>query len=104
MPTPHDPELDALLGAYALDALDADERHRVESYLAQNEHARNEVDQLRESAAALSLAPVEDTTPPAGLWDRISFAIDDDLDAQVRPATDGVALGARPRERAGCRG
>ena len=91
MPTPHDPELDALLGAYALDALDADERDRVEAYLAQNERARDEVDELRESAAALALAPAEDTTAPAGLWDRISFAIDDDLDADVQQANDELA-------------
>jgi anti-sigma-K factor RskA len=92
MPTPNDPELDALLGAYALDALDADERDRVEAYLAENEHARDEVDELRESAAALALAPVEDTTAPAGLWDRISFAIDDDLDAEAQRTTDELAV------------
>jgi Anti-sigma-K factor rskA len=72
----NDPELDALLGAYALDALDADERLRVDAYLSANVGARDEVDELRESAAAFALAPVDDTTAPAELWDRISEAID----------------------------
>ena len=35
-PTSNDPDLDALLGAYALDALDDDERARVDEYLATN--------------------------------------------------------------------
>jgi len=30
VPAPNDPELDALLGAYALDDLDTDERIRVD--------------------------------------------------------------------------
>ncbi|MDQ1480925.1 MAG: hypothetical protein QOI44_1786, partial [Actinomycetota bacterium] len=48
---PRDPgaaeELDSLLGAYALDALDADDRARVESYLERDVDARAEVDELR---------------------------------------------------------
>ena len=74
-PTPRDQELDALLGAYALDALDSDDRARVEGYLDRNEVARREVDELRESAAALALAPVDDLSAPPELWDRISSTI-----------------------------
>jgi anti-sigma-K factor RskA len=74
-PSGSDPELDALLGAYALDAVDDTERARVDSYLATNRSARDEVDELRESAASLALAPVDDVTLPAGLWDRISANI-----------------------------
>ena len=77
-PSPHDPELDALLGAYALDALDPDERVRVEEYLAVNPLARGEVDELRESAASLALAPVDDLTAPTELWDRISSRLADE--------------------------
>ena len=40
-------ELDALLGAYALDALDEDERREVEAYLADNPRARAEVETHR---------------------------------------------------------
>jgi len=90
-PAPNDPELDALLGAYALDALDPDERDRVDAYVNRNERARREVDELRESAAALALAPVDDTTAPAGLWDRINVAIDDDLDGRGGAETDELA-------------
>jgi anti-sigma-K factor RskA len=74
----NDPELDALLGAYALDALDDDERARVDAYIAANPGARDEVDELRESAASLALAPVDDVSAPSGLWDRISSEISSD--------------------------
>jgi anti-sigma-K factor RskA len=69
------PELDALLGAYALDALDDDERARVEAYLSENPQARHEVDELRESAASLALIPVDDPQAPPELWDRIESQI-----------------------------
>jgi anti-sigma-K factor RskA len=76
--TPRDPDLDALLGAYALDALDEDERARVDAYLAPNEAARDEVDELLESAASLALAPVDDVSAPPELWERISAHLGDD--------------------------
>ena len=88
MPAPNDPELDALLGAYALDALDTDERRRVDAYLSANARARDEVDELRESAAALALAPVDDSTAPAELWDRISQTIEDER-AREAASTEG---------------
>ena len=71
------PELDALLGAYALDALDADERRQVEEYLAQNPSAQSEVDELRETAASLALSPSAgaDEAAPPELWQRISQSI-----------------------------
>ncbi|HET9729628.1 MAG TPA: anti-sigma factor [Acidimicrobiia bacterium] len=70
-----DATLDALLGAYALDAVDADDRRRVEQYLARNPSARREVDEMRETAASLALAPADDFTAPADLWDRISATV-----------------------------
>jgi anti-sigma-K factor RskA len=87
MPAPNDPELDTLLGAYALDALETGERARVDAYLATNARARDEVDELHESAAALALAPVDDATAPPELWDRITQLIDAD-DAAPRSAGD----------------
>jgi len=72
------PELDALLGAYVLDALEPDERALVEQYLEDNPRARAEVDDLRETTAVLAGAPVGDTTAPAELWDRIAAEVDDD--------------------------
>ncbi len=92
MPAQHGPELDALLGAYALDALDDDERARVDAYLAHNDSARAEVDELLESAASLALAPVDDVAAPPGLWDRISETIDGELDLDALDADDQLAV------------
>jgi anti-sigma-K factor RskA len=67
-------EIEALLGAYALDAVDDDERRELEEYLAQNPRARSEVDTHREVATlmAFSGAPA-----PEGLWDRIAGAMEE---------------------------
>ena len=43
--TPDASQLDALLGAYALDALDAADRARVETYLARNPDAKTQATQ-----------------------------------------------------------
>jgi anti-sigma-K factor RskA len=75
---PRDPQLDALLGAYALDALDDEDRRRIEVYLDRNAAARDEVDELREAAASLALAPVDDLTAPDEVWNRIADAIASD--------------------------
>ena len=61
--------MDELLGAYALDAVDPDEREQVEAYLAGNPAARAEVDELRETAGWLTQSASE---PPVELWDRIA--------------------------------
>jgi anti-sigma-K factor RskA len=103
MPAPNDPELDALLGAYALDALEPDERARVDAYIAENARARDEVDELRESAASLALAPIDDTTAPAELWDRLSRAIDGELASRSDDDTADDELVAR-RARRSARG
>jgi len=89
--TAPDPELDALLGAYALDALDAGEQARVEAYLEHNPSARAEVDELRETAASLALAPVADANEPAPpeLWDRIASTIA--AEKPAAPAEDELA-------------
>jgi hypothetical protein len=101
VPAPNDPELDALLGAYALDALDTDERIRVDVYLAGNARARDEVDELRESAASLALAPVDDATAPPELWDRIARTIQDGLANETGSGGDtgGADLAARRTRR-----
>jgi len=66
-------DLEALLGAYALDAVDDDERRAVEDYLATNPRARAEVQQHREVATMLAFtgAPA-----PEGLWDRIAASLE----------------------------
>jgi anti-sigma factor RsiW len=67
----HDP-VEELLGAYALNAVDDEERAQVEAHLATCPRCRHEVDQHREVAAHLarSGAPA-----PDGLWDRIAEVI-----------------------------
>jgi anti-sigma-K factor RskA len=76
---PRDPgaheDLDSLLGAFALDALDADDTARVGAYLERDAAARAEVDDMRETAASLALLPVTEMEAPPELWDRISGAI-----------------------------
>ena len=67
-------ELEALLGAYALDAVDDDERREVEAYLAVDPRARAEVETHREVATLMAFggAPA-----PEGLWDRIADSLED---------------------------
>ena len=79
-------EMDELLGAYALDAVDADEREQIEQYLEQNPRARAEVTEHREVAAMMSLVGGQ---APDGVWDRIADEI----------ATDAAAQGPVPQLR-----
>jgi anti-sigma factor RsiW len=62
-------EIEGLLGAYALDAIDADEALAIEAHLAECPRCRAEVDVHFEMAGAIGNT-VE--SPPAGLWDRIA--------------------------------
>ena len=68
-------ELEQLLGAYALDALDdGDEREQVQTHLARVPAARDEIVALHEVVALLaSSGPSE---PPEGLWERIEAALE----------------------------
>lgn len=72
-------ELDELLGAYALDAVDGDERDQVEVWLARSPDAQRDADELRETASLLTYAP--DDEIPADLWSRI----EDQLSAPPPP-------------------
>lgn len=66
-------DLDDLLGAYALDAVDDNERARVEDYLRVNPRAAEEVRQHREVATMLAFTGMD---APEGVWDRIADEID----------------------------
>ena len=85
-------ELDSLLGAYALDALDADDRARVEAYLERDAEARAEVDGMHETAAALAMVPVTAMDAPPELWERIAGAIA----AERAEATGAERVAAEP--------
>ena len=69
-----DEELDELLGAYALNAVDLDERLAVEDYLRVNPRARAEVAEHREVAAQLAF---EGSEAPGHLWSAIEDALDE---------------------------
>ncbi|MGQ0616568.1 MAG: anti-sigma factor domain-containing protein [Acidimicrobiia bacterium] len=82
-----------LLGAYALDAVDADERQLVDDHLGRCPWCRDEVAEHRSAAAMLaqSGAPA-----PAGLWDRIADALEEAppplrLAVTARPSTPPAA-------------
>jgi anti-sigma-K factor RskA len=62
-------DIHALSGAYAVDALDDDERAQFELHLAECAECRAEVASLREASALL--AETTTTTPSAGLRDRV---------------------------------
>ena len=67
-------ELRELLGAYALDAVDDDERQAVERHLETCPSCRTEVGEHREVAALLAAGWVP---APEGVWDRIAGALDE---------------------------
>ena len=62
-------EFSDLLGAYALDAVDPDERERIEAHLTTCPRCRAEVAEHREVAALLSQSGA---AAPEGVWDRIA--------------------------------
>jgi anti-sigma factor RsiW len=72
-PTSHEP-IEALLGAYVVDAVDADERLMIEDHLHECPRCRQEVAELREVTALLAHggAPA-----PEGLWDKIAAALEE---------------------------
>jgi anti-sigma factor RsiW len=87
-------EMDELLGAYALDAVDADEREQIEEYLEENPRARAEVTEHREVAAMMSLAGGQ---APDGLWDRIAGELGPDASDGVVPQLRLVPVAEKPK-------
>jgi anti-sigma factor RsiW len=66
-------EIEALLGAYALDAVDPDEREAVELHLPQCPRCRAELREHLEVAAMLA----EGAPAPDGLWARIADSLEE---------------------------
>jgi anti-sigma-K factor RskA len=77
----HDDARD-LLGAYALNALDADERAAVDALLLRDAGARAELHELEHAAAWLGHAGLR---PRAEAWDAIATEIRRDLEVPVVP-------------------
>jgi anti-sigma factor RsiW len=67
-------ELHELLAAYALDAIEGDEREQVERYLERDPQARARVSEYRETAALLGNRGGE---APETLWSRIEHTLGD---------------------------
>ena len=95
-------DIQELLGAFALDAVDDDERDVIEAHLAGCPRCRAEVEGHRETAALLAHSGVR---APEGVWDRIAEALDEappalDL-ARISPPADELetrrAAKAAPR-------
>jgi len=100
----HD-EVVELLGAYALDAVDADERAAIEAHLATCARCRAEVAEHREVAALLAH---EGGDAPDGLWSRIAGSLDaPPPELRLRPVPPSAAaeqavpapVAARPSRR-----
>lgn len=85
-------ELHEQVAAYALDALDEDERRAYETHLAGCEQCRAELAGLTETAGTLGLAAGA-AGPPAGLRDRILTA------AREEGPSNVVSIGAHRRRR-----
>jgi anti-sigma-K factor RskA len=99
--TPDAGELDSLLGAYALDALDAGDRARVDAHLEQDATARAQVDEMREAAASLALLPDTAMDAPPDMWERIAqqIASDTEAEAAADAPPEGDDLAARRARR-----
>lgn len=81
-------EIEELLGAYALDAVDREEAEQIERYLAEHPDARDEVAQYRETASMLAFAGAD---APSGLWHSIVASLEDEpprLDLPPAPHDD----------------
>jgi anti-sigma factor RsiW len=84
--THHD--IQELLGAFALDAVDDEERDLIEAHLAGCPRCRAEVEGHRETAALLAHSGER---APDGVWDRIAEALD-----EAPPALDLARIAPRP--------
>ena len=90
-------ELHLLTGAYALGALQGEEKEEFEAYLLTSEEARAEVASLSDTAVAIGLASVPEA-PPAALKSRLMAQLSQ---TPQLPALDdeGVAPGVGTEER-----
>ena len=75
-------EIEELLGAYALDAVERDEAEEVERHLLECPRCRAEVAAHREVAASLAYTGA---SAPDGVWDRIAGALEETPPGLVLP-------------------
>jgi anti-sigma factor RsiW len=93
------PEVEDLLGAFALDALDPDEADAVDLHLRDCPRCRAEVADFREAAALLAFGGVE---APPGVWEKIQASLEEappQLElarvVPMRPASRWQTMGAK---------
>ncbi|MCU1372232.1 MAG: hypothetical protein JWO77_3426 [Ilumatobacteraceae bacterium] len=87
-------EFSELLGVYALDAVEPDERERIELHLADCPRCRAEVAEHREVASYLSQTGA---SAPEGVWDRIASELSPAAPPmRVQIMAAGEAVPARP--------
>jgi anti-sigma factor RsiW len=89
-------DIDELLGAYALDAVDDDERRLLDAYVAVNPRARAEVEQHREVATLLAFTG---SAAPDGLWDRIAASLEEAAPEPGPELAKVMPFGARSARR-----
>jgi len=89
-------DLDELLGAYALDAVDADEKRRVEDYLEVNPRASAEVQAHREVATMLAFTGMD---APDDLWGRIAGEIGEQAPPPGPELAKVMSMDDHPRRR-----
>ena len=81
-------ELEELLGAYSIDAVEGDEAVAIEAHLPDCPRCRAELAELREVAALLSQSGAD---APDGVWDRIASSLNE--------APPPLRLGVQPERR-----
>ena len=89
-------EIEELLGAYALDAVDGDEREAIELHLRECPRCRAEVTEHREVAALLAHGG---SAAPEGVWNRILEELEPPAPAlrvTVAPDTGVAEVGPHP--------
>jgi hypothetical protein len=89
------PEAAELLGVYALDALDDDERAAVEDHLRDCGACQREVTEHREVAAVL--AGPGPSRAPEGVWERIAGSLEEPPPPLRMPGAPVVPLERAPR-------
>jgi hypothetical protein len=67
-------DVQELLGAYALDAVEVDEAEQIEAHLSECPRCRAEVIELREVAALIGNSGAD---APPGIWERIASSLDE---------------------------
>ena len=90
-------ELRELLGAYALGALDDDERAQVEQFLLDDPEARSELHALQLGAAWLARG---EAPPPAHVWSRVAAEVEAELGRERASVPASAVPPSRWRSRA----